>query len=476
MAVDKNKIAGDCWKRGTEALGKQNWDYAIEMFRQASKFVSDNLLYRETLRGAEEKKFGNNGTGARLANAKLMGVRGKIKKSRMTKNWEQVDSLAEDGLAINPWDAALNIDLGDACTARAEAAVDAGNESLASGFQSIGIFAYSRALKVHADSKPLNRSLAYLYEARRDYRAAIACWERIHRIDPLDAEARSKSSQLAAESTIDHANFDDAQSTRDVMADHEIAKRLGTGQAVDGPGMSAEADMHRAIRKEPENADNYLKLADFYVRVSKLSEAEELLRKALELSGDDPNIKEKLEDVELDQLRKYVTESKNLAKNKPGDPSLKQRAISLETELVKREIEIFTAREKRYPSDMRLKLELAQRLARFKKWQLAIPLLQRAVTDTRVRGEALVRLGICFIGDKKPQLARHQLEQATSEVDHELNPKMYKEMLYLLGTICESAGDIPDALKHYSTLLSVDYGYKDAVKRLENLQSGNGSR
>ena len=55
MAVDKNKIAGDCWKRGTEALGKQNWDYAIEMFRQASKFVSDNLLYRETLRGAEEK-------------------------------------------------------------------------------------------------------------------------------------------------------------------------------------------------------------------------------------------------------------------------------------------------------------------------------------------------------------------------------------------------------------------------------------
>jgi Flp pilus assembly protein TadD len=143
----------------------------------------------------------------------------------------------------------------------------------------------------------------------------------------------------------------------------------------------------------------------------------------------------------------------------------------LETEFVKREVQILRQREQRYPADMRIKLELATRLMRFGEWQQAIPLLQRASTDTRVRGEALVRLGMCFNKDNKPQLAQHQLEQALPEVSHDSNPKMYKEMLYLLGTICEKSGDSAGAIKYYSMLLAVDYGFRDAVKRLENLQS-----
>ncbi len=485
MAADKNKIAGDCWKRGTEALGKANWDYAIEMFRQSVRLVPDNKLYRETLRGAEEKKYGNNGTGARMAGAKLMGLWGKVKKARLTKNWDDLDILAEDGLAINPWDPQLNIDLGDACAGRAAAAIDVGNEDRASGFQSIAIYSYLRALKATPNNKEVNRSLAQLYEARHDYQAAISCWEKLHQLDPLDPEPRSKCSQLSAESTIDRANFEDAKSTRDLMEDHEVAKRIGSGpQNADGPGMSQEADLQRAIRKEPENKDHYLKLADFYKRGGKLEQARDLFKQALELSGGDANIREKLEDVEIAEMEKAVNEAKTKVtqgkvqhKNNPTKESEQlvlnydQLRKKLETQFLKRKVEVFTDREQRYPSDMRLKLELAALRMRFKQWKTAIPLLQRAVTDTRLRGEALVRLGICFIEDQKPQLARHQLEQAISEIDHESNPKMYKEMLYMLAKICEDAQDFPDAEKYYSMLLAVDYGYKDAVKRLEKIQN-----
>ncbi|TWU14251.1 cellulose synthase subunit BcsC [Symmachiella macrocystis] len=471
MAMDKNKIAGDCWKRGTEALGKQNWDYAIEMFRQAVRLVPDNKLYRETLRGAAEKKYKNNGSGARMANAKLMGLRTKLKKARMMKDWESVDKLAEDGFAINPWDGQLNHDLGDACAARGEAATDAGDDSLASGFQSIAVFSYQRALEATPGNRALLRALALQYEARQNYRQAIECWEKIRRMDPHDAESRSKCSQLAAQSTINEANFDDAQSTKDVMADHEVASRIKSGQQqADGPGMSLEADLQRAIRKEPENKDNYLKIADYYERAGKLAEAVEMLNTALKLSNNDPNIREKLEDIELSQANKNVVHAKELA-NKENTEANVKRARELETNYVKREVQILTQREQRYPSDMRVKLELAIRLMRFAKWQKAIPLLQKAATDTRVRGEALVRLGMCFNKDNKPQLAQHQLEQAITEVDHESNPKMYKEMLYLLGTICEKSDEVDSAIKSYSMLLAVDYGYRDAVKRLENLQS-----
>ncbi len=471
MAMDKNKIAGDCWKRGTEALQKLNWDYAIEMYRQAVRLVPDNKMYRETLRGAEQKKYADNGTGARMANAKLMGIRGKIKKARLTKAWEMVDTLAEDGLAVNPWDGQLNWDLGDACAARAEAASDAGDDSKASGFQSIAIYSYTRAVEVLSNERALLRALATQYEARRNYRGAIDCWERIRRMDPHDPEARSKCSQLAAQSTIEHANFEDAKSTREVMADHEVAKRIKSGeQFADGPGMSREADLQRAIRKDPENKDNHLKLADYYERAGKLSEAEELLKTALQLSNNDANIREKLEDIQLQQKNKVIVQAKELAKKQPSQEN-RNRAKVLETDFVKQEIQILTQREQRYPSDMRLKLELASRLMRFGRWKQSIPMLQKAATDSRIRGEALVRLGMCFNNDNKPQLARHQLEQALTEVDHDSNPKMYKEMLYLLGTICETAGDLPEAEKYYSMLLAVDYGYQDAVKLLESLQA-----
>lgn len=470
MAADKKKIAGDCWKKANEALGKQNWDYAINMFRQAVRMIPDNLLYRQTLRGATEKKYGNNGTGARMAGAKLMGIRGKIKKSRMTKSWEAVDSLAEDGLMVNPWDMQLNVDLGDACSAQAAVARDIGNLDSATGFEQIALEAYNRALKASPENQPLLRSMAKVYEERRDYRAAISCWEKLAKLNPLDPEARSKVSQLSAESTINHANFDEAQSTRDVMSDHEVARRLKTGQEADGPGMSVEADMLRAIRKDPQNKDHYLKLADHYMRGGKPDAAEEQLKEALKLSNGDANIREKLEDVQLNRLRKQLQEAKELAKT---DPASKKKAMKLNAELVKQEIAVMAPRVERYPSDMRLKVELGKRLMLMQRWKEAIPLFQRSTSDQRVREEALVRLGLCFEEDHKPQLARTQYELALPTLDHESNPTMYRETLYRLAVICEAASEIGEAVKHYSKLLSVDYGYKDAVKRLEDLQGGS---
>ena len=44
---------------GNDAMMKSNLDYAIAMYRQACKAVPDNMMYRQSLRGAERKKFAN---------------------------------------------------------------------------------------------------------------------------------------------------------------------------------------------------------------------------------------------------------------------------------------------------------------------------------------------------------------------------------------------------------------------------------
>lgn len=77
----RRKVASDCFKRATEAMAKQNWDYAVEMFVTTVKMVPDNLMYRQSLCGCLRKKYKDNKTGASMTFLKLSSIRSRIKKS-----------------------------------------------------------------------------------------------------------------------------------------------------------------------------------------------------------------------------------------------------------------------------------------------------------------------------------------------------------------------------------------------------------
>jgi tetratricopeptide (TPR) repeat protein len=450
------KIAADCWRKGNEALPKENWDFAIAMYTTSVKLVPDNLTYRHSLRFTEYKKYDGNMKGAAMASMKLMGPKGRIKKCRMSKDWKGVAEAAEDGLAVNPWDPALGADLGDALKEL--------------GYQEVAKFAYEESLKVDANNVAVNRNLALLYEERSEYPEAVKCWQRILKVEPTNGEARSKITALSAKSVMDRGGYEGAESTRNVMADHEIAKRLGTGKTADGPGMSVEADLQRAIRKDPANKDNYTKLADYYKREGKLEQAEEQLQKALEVSGNDVGIREMLEDVQLDLMQRALSIAREQARNTSTDADLKKRAAELANELTKRKMEIFAVRVDRYPNDMRMKFELGAQYMTVQKWAMAIPLFQQARSDPRLKGEALIRLGKCFYYDGKKPLAIRQFEAAMLEIKFDDKPDVYKDLYYFAGRLYEELKNFKAAEEAYQKVLEVDYEYKDTVDRLNKLQ------
>lgn len=458
MSSDKNsKICADCWRRGTEALTKENFEYSVQMYATSVKLCPDNLMYRQSLRGAEFRMYGDNGTGSRMSGMKLMGPRGKAKKARLSKDWTSLDQAAEEGLQVNPWDAQLNADVGDACTLL--------------GYVDVAIFAYETSLRVDPANKEVNKSLAALLEDKGEYKRAIECWQRILKVEPTSGEARSKITQLDARSVMDRGGYEGAVSTQNVRLNQG---RAGAGQQADGPGMSVEADLQRAIRKEPANKDHYLKLADYYKREGKLDEAEEQLQTALEVSGNDVSIRELLEDVQLDLMRRTLTVTKEQVRANPNDADLKQRAAEQAGELLKRELEVLATRVERYPQDMRIKFELASRYMRVQKWALAIPLFQQSRSDPRVKGDSLVSLGKCFFYDKKATLAIRQFEAAFPEVKFEDKPDLYKDMYYSAGRLYEEMKNPKPAEECYQKVLEVDYGFRDTVKRLDQLQGGEG--
>lgn len=455
---EKIKIAADCWRKANEAVPKENWDYAIQMYLTSVKLVPDNVMYRQSLRGTEYKKFDDNKTGAKMANMRLMGVKTKLKKCKMSKDWAGVAEACEEGLQVNPWDPQLGADLGDALNAL--------------GYAEVAIFAYEESLKVDPTNIAVNKAMAALLEERGEYPRAIECWKRILKVDPNSGEARSKMTALDARSVMDRGGYEGAESTRNVMAPHEIAKRLGKNQNADGPGVSVEADLQRAIRKEPANKDNYLKLADYYKREAQLEQAEEQLLKALEVSGNDISVREILEDVQMAMMTKTLHITKEQARSAPADASLKQRAGELANELLKRELEIFAGRVERYPNDMRLKFELASRYMRIKKWQLAIPLFQQSRGDPRLKGESLFSLGKCFYYDGKAQLGIRQFEAAMADIKHDEKPDLFKDLNYSAGRLYEELKNPSAAEEAYQRVLEIDYGFKDTVERLNKLQGG----
>lgn len=451
----KKKLATDCYRRGTEAMIKQNWDYACQMFRQCVNLVPENLHYMQVLRGATERRYNDNGSGAAMVGMRLMGTKAAIKKSRMQSDWNAVIQTCEDGLALNPWDSGLNAELGYAMRQV--------------GFNEPAIFCYLRAVKAEPNNQDYLRNLGQLHEARGNYDEAIEIYTKLLRIDKLDAEARQKITSLSAQKTVHRGGYENADDIRQVQK--VLADKMNA-DAADGPGMSVQADLERAVRKDPANKDNYLKLADYLRREGNLEKTKETLQKALEVSGGEIKIREQLEDVELDLMRKAVGFAKEAALADIEDNFLKRKYQEVKGELLRREIEVYAARIERYPQDMTLKFDLALLYMQDKRHQLAIPLLQKSRGDARRKVDSLINLGKCFIYDKQYSLARRQFEQAVPECKSDDNLDSFLDLHYFTGRVCEELKDTDAAIRHYQTVLEYDYDYKDNRERLARLEAG----
>ena len=184
------------------------------------------------------------------------------------------------------------------------------------------------------------------------------------------------------------------------------------------------------------------------------------------------NIREMLEDVQLDLMHRTLAIAKEQARNAPVDAELKKRAAELAKELTKRKMEIYAIRVDRYPNDMRIKFELGTQYMTLQKWQLAIPLFQQARSDPRLKGEALIKLGKCFYYDGKPALAIRQYEAAMLEIKFDDKPDVYKDLYYAAGRLYEELKNFKAAEEAYQKVLEVDYTFRDTVDRLNKLQGG----
>lgn len=469
MAADDplEKAAQDWFKKGSDAMQRQNWDFAVECYTNSVKMKPGNLLYRQTKHGCCRKLHNDNGTGVRMASMKLMGLRGKIKKARSKKDWTLMDQLAEEGMVTNPWDAQLHADIGVAC---AELEHD-----------NVACYAWEQACKNDNENIPYLKAFGEVLAQNGQYDKARSCFEKVYKLDPADGDARSRMSQLDAEKTMNRG-YDGSSSTKDVKLEQpeeasnayeeDRRARRGPTQGAVAPGESEEADLTNAIRKDPENLALYQKLIDHYRSENDFTNALQIVEKAIEVAPLNEDFKEAKDEIGLDGLRERLGEANERFRKHPDRENLKTKVAKLSIEVQKKEVEVLAKQVQNHPNDMKLKFELAQLHRKSKKFALAIPLFQQAVADSRHKEAALVALGECFIRSGKADLGRRQFIKALETLNATDDPDPFKTAHYFLGRVYEKAGKNEEAENHYNDILMVDYDYRDVLQRLEKLQGG----
>src|SRR5262249_40820271 len=150
---------------------------------------------------------------------------------------------------------------------------------------------------------------------------------------------------------------------------------------------------------------------DLYTRDENFKEAEEVLKRALQASGGDVGVREKLEDSQVRSSRQQLTIAQKRAA-KEATPDALALVKQMKAEMNAVELEMYRSRVERYPANPGLKFELGVRLKLAGQFNEAIKCLQAATEDAKRKGKTHMELGECFQHIKQYKLAMTNYETA----------------------------------------------------------------
>jgi tetratricopeptide (TPR) repeat protein len=433
--------------RGNQMMAKGEFDYATEMFARCVEADPGNAVYVQSFLANLQKKYNNNKKGAKFASVKGAGAWTALKKANMQKEPKAIFKAGIEILKLNPWDAGALKSMAAAC------------EMLEHDDSQLAYL--KAALDADMNDPDVNRVAAKALARVGRFDDAIRCWVRVQKAVPGDQEAAKAIGDLTVEKTISRGGYEGAESSRDVRGGQPEESPVGLQ-------MTPERQLEKAIAKDPSDVANYLKLAELHQGKEQFDEAEKWLAKAVQVSGGDINISERLENLQLLRMREQLAVAEKKARAEQSKEAI-ELWQSMKTELNNREMEVFRKRVERNPAHTGYKFELASRLHRAGMYKEAIPLFQQAQGDLTRQGEIRLLLGECFQQIKQFNLAMTNYEGAIETISP-LEPERKKLALYRAGKLAFYLKDFVKAEKYLTELAGLDFGYKDVAALLDKLR------
>jgi tetratricopeptide (TPR) repeat protein len=450
------------FEQGSKSSAQGQFDYAFTMFDACVKTDPANALYIRQYLATIGKSYKDNkkGAGITSAGSKKM-AQANLKKSALSKDHKGVLEKGWDGLKLNPWDTWTLSAMADAAGAL--------------NYSEAQLAYLKQALDVDPKDVEVNRKCGRALAAQGAFDQAIMCWNRVSQMKPGDEEAARAVADLAIERTISKGKYEDAESSQDVRAD-KMEQISG-----DDNKYTPQQRLEKHLAKNPADIGKYFELADLHTREERHTEAEKVLTKALEASGGEVVVRERLEDAQLRTARANL----DIARKKAESERTKE-AVTLyndfKKELRARELEYFRSRSERYPSKLSYKYELAMRLKKLSQIQEAIKAFQSALADPKTKGKVHLELGECFQMLKIYNLAMQNYVSALEVLnDREMDDRklgLYRAGKLSLGLAGKQLTDgqtaqgkeeLDRAEKYLSELAGLEFGYEDVPQLLDKI-------
>ena len=458
-----NEISRDArvlFTRGTEALSRDNFDYALALLNQALEAEPGFYDCRKALRDAQFRKAGEGGKGFFKKMMSRAGSSPQEAKAKMAlgKNPAEAMAIAETILNGDPNSSAAH-----------RIVVDAAN---ALEMPRTAVMSLETLVKNSPKDKELVVEFAHAASAIGESARAERILTDLLREMPNDGDLRNALKDLSARKTMSEGGYGALEggggSYRDILKDKKEAVSLEQEKRVQKSEDVTErliGEYEERLPNEPTNFKLIRSLAELYTQKKQLDRALELYEQVKKSDmGNDPSLDQSIAgtvvkkfDFQLEQLN-------------PFDPEHAAQVEKIKAEKLAFQVAECQKRVEKYPTDLAIRYEMGVLYFQTGKIGEAIQEFQKSQGNPYKRLVSMSYLAQCFAKRKMFDLAARTLQNAIKEKPAFDDEK--KDLIYNLGVVLESMGKKEDAIEQFKQIYEMDAGYKDVSAKVEAFYSG----
>ncbi|MEY4386837.1 MAG: hypothetical protein RLY20_2120 [Verrucomicrobiota bacterium] len=445
--------------KGMEALNRDNFEYAIDLFMQVLKHAPGCVDCRKALRQSQIGKasaktglFKKVLSGASTAPlvARGMAMRGDPSNAII---------LAEQILNLDP-----NSSAGHKLAAEA---------ALAMAMPRTAVLSLEVLARNNSRDKDtviqFGNALADIGEIVRAERTLLE----LQRQMPTDPEVNQAVKNLSARRTLNEGGYEKAEqensSFRDMLKNKAEATKLEQEARLVRPEDTTERLIQeyeaRLAGADKGNVRLMRSLAELYTQRKRFDDAQRVYAQMKVTDvGTDPTLDKAISDTRVKQLDHTIAQLDPTA----DDFETRQAEISAEKQVL--QLEECRKRVEKYPTDMAIRYELGVLYFQAGKISEAIQEFQKAQNNPHKRLSSMNYLAQCFAKRKMFDLAARTLQNALKEkliLDEEK-----KDLLYNLGCVLENMNKKEEAIEQFKQIYEADIGYRDVAAKVDAYYAG----
>ena len=442
------------YEKAKQAFDRNNFDYAVTLLENILKQVPSCYDARQVLRATQVKRHD--------------GKRGFLKKMFGTASSSSGLAKAQILIRTNPEEALQHVEpilSNDPNSVIAHKTL--AQAAMACEFPKTAVLSLEMAHRLLENDKDTAIKLADALIAAGNPRRAEDILKDLYNTMQNDPEVFQALKDATAKRSLNEGGYekiaDGSGSYRDILKDEEGAIRIEDENRSTKGTSSVErlaTELEAQRNENPEDLTILRKLADLYHGSGHTEKALPLFEQLIDSDqGTDLELHTILAQIKLDQFDRQVTQLD------PASDTYEAEYQELLARKAAFRFENSLALVERFPTELKLRLDLGQHYLEQGKVTEAIKELQRAQGSTHLKPRAQKLLADCFCQRGMLDLAERTLQSAIKDKVQFDDEK--KDLVYTLGSVLEQAGKGSEAIEQFKLIYEIDIDFKDVGEKVD---------